>query len=71
MKATNSNHGSPSSLPLSASNSSLYSDELNEVTYKTQDKGPKKINQYVLGEILGEGLSSIYMLCIYFVNCPL
>jgi hypothetical protein len=56
-----SNGSSPSSLHLSASNSSLYSDDLNEVTYKTQDKGPKKIQQYVLGEILGEGSLFVYI----------
>ena len=48
-------NSSPSSPQMAVSNSSMHSDEMNEVTYKTQDKGPKKINQYVLGEILGEG----------------
>lgn len=26
------------------------------VTYGTLDKGPKRVRQYVLGEILGEGI---------------
>ncbi len=35
---------------------------MNDVTYKTQDKGPKKIKQYVLGEILGEGKQALAMM---------
>ena len=27
-----------------------------DVTYQTVDKGPKKINQYILGEKLGQGI---------------
>lgn len=52
--------GTPVRIPNSPSNGSLTGAEgLNEVTYKTLDKGPKKINQYILGEILGEGMELI------------
>jgi len=47
--------GGQSAIQHSTSSTSLADDELNEVTYKTVDKGPKKVKQYILGEILGEG----------------
>ncbi|KAL0488346.1 serine/threonine-protein kinase Stk [Acrasis kona] len=55
MTSFNKSSSNLNGIPNSTSNSSIASDELNEVTYKTVDKGPKKVNQYVLGEILGEG----------------
>jgi hypothetical protein len=54
------------SISSSVSSSSLVSDELNDVTYKTVDKGPKKVNQYILGEILGEGIFDLFRNQIFF-----
>lgn len=37
------------------SNTSIASDDLNEITYGQKQKPHKQVKQYILGEVLGEG----------------